>query len=158
MSEENVNVKSNTNAEEPPKRDLTPEEKEAKRVETRAILIEKFPEVAIKGKIDLIDPILSKDQEVKVLHYDFSKLNSTELVAALDSDPNNRGNAGFISHHQAMNMFALACEKAERPISGIDSQDVLERLSMRDVIAVTRAARAFFKSTLAVALTSTSAM
>lgn len=158
MSEKNVKVKSENNVEEQPKRELTPEEKEAKRVETRAKLIEKFPQIAIRGKIDLIEPILSQDKKVSVLHYDFSKLTSSELVAALDGDAQNRGNAGAISHQQAMNMFALACEKAERPISGIDSQDILERLSMRDVIAVTRAARAFFTSTLAVALTSTSAM
>lgn len=114
------------------------------REEIRDDLLDKFPKLAICGKIDLFEPIISKDVPVNVLHYDYGKLTSEELVVALDGDPKAVNLRGRISNRQATLMFALACGKVERPISGLDTQDIIERLSSRDVITAITVSKNFF--------------
>lgn len=136
--------------------EMTKEEKqEAKRV---ALLSNfKIPETAVRGKIDLFTPILSRDEEVKVLHYDYSKLTSAELIRCLDVNP-TADNSSTLTNEQAMELFFTSCGKCEREISGLDETDIRERIAMQDTLPGLRTAKSFFAHTLAGALLSISKM
>ena len=116
-----------------------------------------MPEMALRGTIELFEPLLSKDKQVTQLHYDFSKLNGNDLIECLDTDP-MVDTGKQISHVQARALFARACGKVERGISGLDEHDIMQRVGARDMVACARAGRVFFAYALGGALLSTYAV
>lgn len=92
-----------------------------------------------KGTLELANPIRSRSEDVKVLHYDFTKLTGWEYVEAMDSDPNNR-NVFNISKKQAICLFAAAAAKVTE---GLDATDIKERIGLADAMRAVQVATVF---------------
>lgn len=92
-----------------------------------------------KGTLELATPIRSRSEDVKVLHYDFTKLTGWEYVEAMDSDPNNR-NVFNISKKQAICLFAAAAAKVTE---GLDATDIKERIGLADAMRAVQVATVF---------------
>lgn len=92
-----------------------------------------------KGTLELAIPIRSRSEDVKVLHYDFTKLTGWEYVEAMDSDPNNR-NVFNISKKQAICLFAAAAAKVTE---GLDATDIKERIGLADAMRAVQVATVF---------------
>ena len=84
-------------------------------------------------------------------------LLQTAPFECLDTDP-MVDTGKQISHVQARALFARACGKVERGISGLDEHDIMQRVGARDMVACARAGRVFFAYALGGALLSTYAV
>lgn len=147
--DENMNVKAEENRQE--QADATPLTPQKQEQARKAF---KMPGVAVRGVIKLYEPLLSKNKPVEELHYDFGRLTGSDMIECLDVDP-MVDTGRQISHKQSLYLFARACGKVEREISGLDQHDVMERIGARDMVACVRAARVFFAHALGGALLST---
>lgn len=103
----------------------------------------KARELSLRGVMTLDKPLMSKDEPVTEIRYDFSLLSGYEVVECLDKDPGFTSVQG-ISAKQAMNLFAKAAEKCRADNKELDALDYVQRLSEADTIAAVRVARLFF--------------
>lgn len=92
------------------------------------------------GKMELMTPIRSGGKDVTVIEYDFSKLDSFDVMDALDSDLKNRDSVN-LSNRQAFALFASAVDKVHQ---GLDATDIKNRMGADDSITAVRVAKAFF--------------
>lgn len=130
----------------------TPEEKRKRAEEIRKKLEEatekaKAQNAAIneiiaqgKGRLTLETPILSRDEEVKELAYDFTKLTGLEYVEAMDSDATAQ-QIYRITYRQALALFAKAVAKET---DGLDMRDVMQRIGATDAMEGVQLATIFF--------------
>ena len=94
------------------------------------------------GKLTLEKPILSGDEEITELEYDFMALTGLEYADAMDSDPN--ANNGFkITHRQALALFAKAAAKQS---PRLDMDDIMQRLGVTDTVEGSQLAMLFFNA------------
>lgn len=97
------------------------------------------PEKISKGTLELAIPIRARSEDVKELHYDFSKLTGWEYAEAMDTDKEAR-NMFVVSKKQALCLFAAAAAKAT---DGIDAKDVKERIGLADAQRAVQVATLF---------------
>ena len=96
-----------------------------------------------KGRLKLETPILSRDQKIEEVIYDFTKLTGMDYTSAMDIDQSSQP-AFRISYKQGLALFAKAVEKETE---GLDMRDVMERMCMTDAAeGVQLAANFFFAS------------
>ena len=104
-----------------------------------------------KGTLELAVPLRARSKDIKVLHYDFTKLTGWEYAEAMDSDPTTR-NMFVVSKKQAICLFAAAVAKVT---PDVDATDVKQRIGIADAqravqvatLFLTRAAREAGKNT-----------
>lgn len=108
-----------------------------------------------RGEITLTKPIMSRNAEVKVLHYDFSKLSNKDMVESLDCDMTVNGVAQ-ITAKQADFLYARMHRIVEQPISGVDMTDIEQQASIVDRQTMRMVAKGFFTALCNVALLSIS--
>lgn len=117
--------------------------------------VQEMIEKATRGVIELHTPMMSRNAPVTQLHYDFSVLTNSDVIACLDSDRASQ-NAVGLSAKQAMNLYGRMHRKVEQPISGLDATDIAEQVGFIDTIAMVRAAQSFFALCSSAALMSIS--
>lgn len=98
---------------------------------------------ARKGTYELAVPFLSDDRNIEFLNFDFGALTGWEFVEAMDKAAPQKPSADGISASQALYLFAVAAAKATEHV---DTEDIMERLSMEDSIKATQIGQLFFKS------------
>lgn len=108
---------------------------EEKAEQAKAELLEKVK----KGSMKLAKPILSRDNEVKEITYDFTGITGVEYAKTMDSI-NIRTGAFTMTQEQALALFALAVEKTG---CGLDAVDIKERLGMVDARVAVQKAQLF---------------
>lgn len=95
-----------------------------------------------KGRLALETPILSGDEEITELIYDFTELTGMEYADAMDSDPNAQ-QIYKITDRQALALFARA---AAKQTDKVDSRDIMERIGMTDAVVGIQLATLFFSA------------
>lgn len=95
-----------------------------------------------KGRLELETPILSGDEEIKELIYDFTELTGMEYADAMDSDPNAQ-QIYKITYRQALALFARA---AAKQTDRVDARDIVERIGMTDAVEAVQLATLFFSA------------
>lgn len=93
-----------------------------------------------KGRLTLETPILSRDEEVKELQYDFTRLTGLEYTEAMDSDPTAQ-QIYRITYKQALSLFAKA---AAKETDGLDARDIMQRIGVTDAVEGVQLATIFF--------------
>lgn len=93
-----------------------------------------------KGRLRLEKPIISRDEEITELPYDFTELTGMEYTDAMDRDPNAQ-QIYRITYKQALALFAIAAAKQS---DGLDMQDIVERIGMTDALEGVQLATHFF--------------
>ena len=93
-----------------------------------------------KGRLELETPIMSGDEEITELAYDFTVLTGLEYTAAMDSDFQAQ-QIYKITYRQALALFAAA---AAKQTPALDSRDILERIGMTDAVEGVQLATLFF--------------
>lgn len=109
--------------------------------EKRTMTPQEIVDQVARGKLELSVPILSKDVEVAVLHYDFMALSGFEYADAMDSDSNGSFDSFHLTHHQALALFAAAVTKKTK---GVDRTVIVRGLSICDSIKAVQLATLFF--------------
>ena len=95
-----------------------------------------------KGRLRLEKPIMSGDEEITELVYDFMEMTGVEYTDAMDSDQNATGTYR-ITYRQALALFAKAAAKqTER----LDMQDILSKIGVTDAVEATQLATLFFNA------------
>ena len=152
MEENKVQETQETAVEEV--KELTPQERKAQREEAQEKIRAEWKErsekmkVALeaiqegKGRLALETPILSRDEEIKELTYDFMALTGLEYTEAMDSDPKAQTN-GRITRRQGLALFAMA---AAKQTEGLDMQDIVERIGATDAMEGIELASVFFNA------------
>lgn len=132
----------------------TPEERKAKIEELQQQLKQQIEERKAKskianeamaegkGRLALETPILSGDEEITELIYDFTELTGMEYVDAMDSDPNAQHNYK-ITYRQGLALFARA---AAKQTDRVDARDIVERIGMTDAVEAVQLATLFFSA------------
>ena len=95
-----------------------------------------------KGRLALETPILSGDEEITELIYDFNELTGMEYADAMDSDPNAQ-QIYKITDRQALALFAKA---AAKQTGKVDMRDIVERIGMTDAVVAVQLATLFFSA------------
>lgn len=95
-----------------------------------------------KGRLRLEKPIVSGDQEITELVYDFTDMTGLDYTSAMDSDPNAM-QAFKITYRQALALFAAS---AARHTEMVDTQDIIERIGMTDAVEGVQLATLFFSA------------
>lgn len=95
-----------------------------------------------KGRLALETPILSGDEEITELIYDFNELTGMEYADAMDSDPNAQ-QIYKITDRQALALFAKA---AAKQTDKVDMRDIVERIGMTDAVVAVQLATLFFSA------------
>lgn len=93
-----------------------------------------------KGKLKLATPIRDGDTVYEEISWDFTAVTGMEYADAMDRDFQN-ANVFRITVKQALNLFAIAAEKAT---PGLASMDVIRGLGIMDTQKATQAATIFF--------------
>lgn len=93
-----------------------------------------------KGRLTLETPILSRDEEVKELQYDFTRLTGLEYTEAMDSDPTAQ-QIYRITYKQALSLFSKA---AAKETDGLDARDIMQRIGVTDAVEGVQLATIFF--------------
>ena len=93
-----------------------------------------------KGRLTLETPILSRDEEVKELQYDFTRLTGLEYTEAMDSDPTAQ-QIYRITYKQALSLYAKA---AAKETDGLDARDIMQRIGVTDAVEGVQLATIFF--------------
>lgn len=132
MSEKDKNMQTGEQQEQ------QKDPKEKAREQINAMLAQ-----ATRGEIALHKPMLSRNVEVKVLHYDFSKLSNKDIIESIDSDRTNMGRSQLTAK-QAVYLYGRMHSKVEVPISGLDMTDIEQQASQVDLMAMVQAAMSFF--------------
>lgn len=117
-------------------KELSAEEKREKLKET----LDESRHTIEHGKLELMTPIRSGGKDITVIEYDFSKLDSFDVMDALDSDAKNRDSVN-LSNRQAFALFAAAVDKVHQ---GLDATDIKNRMGADDSFTAVRVAKAFF--------------
>lgn len=127
------------NGQEQGKKEMTPEER-------GQLLRETF-----SGKIELMQPFMMRETEVKEIEYDFCKLNGDDLMDALDSAPG--GGMFQLSNKQALMLFAVAAEKCAPTVREdntiirlYDKRDIKSKLGAADSVAAANVAKLFYRA------------
>ena len=132
--------------------EMTAEEKKKKAEELRKQLQEEAEKIKKrnseadeiikqgKGRLTLETPILSRDEEVKELQYDFTRLTGLEYTEAMDSDPTAQ-QIYRITYKQALSLFAKA---AAKETDGLDARDIMQRIGVTDAVEGVQLATIFF--------------
>ena len=97
-----------------------------------------------KGVFHLNTPIVSGDESIEDLPYDFTKLSGLEYTQAMDSDSRST-NMTKISHRQALALFATA---AAKNVERLDMTDIIERIGASDAIEAIELATIFFAGSM----------
>ena len=93
-----------------------------------------------KGIFKLNTPIISGDEEITELPYDFTSLTGLEYTDAMDSDIRAR-DLQKITYRQGLALFATAAAKySER----LDMHDIVERIGAADAVEAVEIASLFF--------------
>lgn len=95
-----------------------------------------------KGRLALETPILSGDEEITELIYDFTELTGMEYADAMDSDPNAQ-QIYKITYRQGLALFARA---AAKQTDRVDARDIVERIGMTDAVEAVQLATLFFSA------------
>lgn len=93
------------------------------------------------GKLQLFQPFLSDNVEIKELKYNFENLTGPEMMAAMDRGARNGGNAFRITNEQALELF---CTSAGKETENVDATDVRRGLGSVDAIKAVQLATVFF--------------
>jgi len=93
-----------------------------------------------RGKLKLNTPILSGEEKIEELTYDFTALTGMEYTDAMDSDLKAR-ELQKITHRQGLALFAAAAAKYS---NRLDVRDIIERISAADAIEAVELATIFF--------------
>lgn len=132
----------------------TPEERKAKIEELQQQLKQQIEERKAKskianeamaegkGRLALETPILSGDEEITELIYDFTELTGMEYADAMDSDPNAQ-QIYKITYRQGLALFARA---AAKQTDRVDARDIVERIGMTDAVEAVQLATLFFSA------------
>lgn len=96
-----------------------------------------------RGSYELAVPIMADGLEITRLDYDFGALTGWEYAEAMDKGANRRNDAENMNEKQGLYVFAAAVSKRTEHV---DSEDVIERLSMEDGIKAGQIAQLFFKA------------
>lgn len=120
-------------------------EEAAQDPKTKKENFEKMRRDNLTGALILEEPILSRDEPVARIAYDFGKLKPRDVLRVLDSAVQNSGGV-TITATQALDLFALAA----RGSGDLDEVDIKTRLGVRDTLAGVALGKAFFTSTLLV--------
>ena len=132
--------------------EMTAEEKKKKAEELRRQLQEEAEKIKKrnieadeiikqgKGRLTLETPILSRDEEVKELQYDFTRLTGLEYTEAMDSDQTAQ-QIYRITYKQALSLFAKA---AAKETDGLDARDIMQRIGVTDAVEGVQLATIFF--------------
>ena len=133
-------------------KEMTVEEKKKKAEELRKQLQEEAEKIKKrnieadeiikqgKGRRTLETPILSRDEEVKELQYDFTRLTGLEYTEAMDSDPTAQ-QIYRITYKQALSLLAKA---AAKETDGLDARDIMQRIGVTDAVEGVQLATIFF--------------
>lgn len=108
-----------------------------------------------RGEIALVKPIMSRNAEVKVLHFDFSRLSNKDMVESLDCDMTVNGMLHMTAKQSDL-LYARMHRIVEQPISGVDMTDIEQQASIVDRQTMRMVANGFFTTLCNVALLSIS--
>ena len=97
-----------------------------------------------RGILTLEKSILSRDEKIKELAYDFNKLTGLEFAEAMDSDMNAR-QSFKITSKQALALFAKTAAKENEDL---DTRDILERIGITDTIEAVELATLFYTASV----------
>lgn len=93
-----------------------------------------------KGRLQLETPIISGEEEITELAYDFTALTGLDYTDAMDSDLNAQ-QIYRITYRQGLALFAKAAAKqSER----LDMRDIIERIGATDALEGVQLATIFF--------------
>jgi hypothetical protein len=95
-----------------------------------------------KGKLTLETPIMSSDNEITELAYDFTALTGMEYADAMDLDQ-TAGQIYRITYRQGIALFAQA---AAKQTDGLDMRDIMERIGVTDAVEGVQLATLFFSA------------
>lgn len=95
-----------------------------------------------KGRMRLEKPIISGDQEITELVYDFTEMTGLDYTSAMDSDPNAM-QAFKITYRQGLALFAAAAAKNTELV---DQRDIVEQIGMTDAVEGVQIATLFFSA------------
>ena len=95
-----------------------------------------------KGKLTLETPIMSSDNEITELAYDFTALTGMEYADAMDLDQ-TAGQIYRITYRQGLALFAQA---AAKQTDGLDMRDIMERIGVTDAVEGVQLATLFFSA------------
>jgi len=152
--EQEVQEKEAQKNETPEKEELTPAQRKENAEEFLRLYQEKVKEQKEKlkiareamsegkGRLALETPIISRDEEIKELAYDFTKLTGLEYIEAMDKDQ-KAYNEYKITYRQALALFSTA---AAKETDGLDDKDIMERIGMTDAAEGIKLAMGFFKA------------
>lgn len=103
---------------------------------------EAFLRKTSSGTLQLIQPIRARGQDLTELQYNFPALTGWEYAEAMDADDKAKSIFRMTSK-QALNVFAYAAGKAT---ADVDSNDILERISVMDAQAAVQLSVLFFNA------------
>ena len=95
-----------------------------------------------KGRLRLEKPIMSGDEEITELAYDFNALTGMEYTDAMDSDSNAQ-QIYRITYRQGLALFATAAAKQS---ATLDRRDIMERIGVTDAVEGVQLATLFFSA------------
>lgn len=93
-----------------------------------------------KGRLKLETPIISGENEITELVYDFTEMTGLEYAAAMDNDANAQ-QIYRITYRQGLALFATA---AAKQTEGVDMRDIMEGIGLTDAVEGVQLATSFF--------------
>lgn len=93
-----------------------------------------------KGRLQLETPIISGEEEITELVYDFTELTGLDYTDAMDSDINAQ-QIYKITYRQGLALFAKAAAKQS---DRLDMRDIIERIGATDALEGVQLATLFF--------------
>lgn len=97
-----------------------------------------------KGVLKLDTPIVSGDESITELQYDFTALTGLEYTQAMDSDPKSN-QLQKITHRQGLALFATSAAKYN---ARLDMQDIIQRIGAADAIEAIELSTIFFAASM----------
>lgn len=101
-----------------------------------------LPPILRKGILTLTTPVMSRDEDVTEIEYDFERITGQVLLSVMDSkSARERATTGDdFTARQGLFLFA----KAARGSGGLDEMDITTRLSAQDTLAAAQLGKLFF--------------